>query len=432
MKKAIHSAVLCFSLLVSCPIYATVAYEVDIAKGIKLMSEGGFKDALILFQNALAASPGNTEALYYSAMAYSRLGEFDKAEGAFRGILDKDKDFVDAYLELGRIYYITGKCDDAESALKKYVSRADDAGLSKYASDMMQACRAEEDEGGMKRDYYLNISLGSQYDDNVIVEPSNPATPSDRKSDQRALVYLTAGKSLFERGVVSMKGDYSFYLSQHLHMSGLNVNSQSLGPTIEFGFSEALRPSLGYSLVYTSVGGDLYSLSHEYSAKVRVIVDEKSFTDILYEYTALKYWDSSLFQTASIRDGYKQSAGISQNYTGNFKAGLYLYFDTEDTNADYWSYEGFRLGGEISSEILPSLYGKLSAEYSEKEYGSLLPDAAEIRVDEAQKYSASLTYVINKTLSLQLTESYTVNDSNLELYNYRRNIMGLFLTAGVL
>lgn len=420
-------------LLTAAPcIHATVLHEVQIAQGIQKMSLGETKEALELFRQALEASPGNTEATYYSGVAYSRLGEFEKAEVVFKGILEKDKNFIDAYLELGRIYYITAKCDEAESNLKKYVSMSDDAELSKYASDMMQACRAEEGEGKAKKDYYLNLSLGSQYDDNVIVEPSNPVNPSDRKTDYRALLYLTAGKHLFKKGIVRIKGDYSFYLSQHQHMSGFNVNSQRIGPTVELGFSETIRPSAGYTFVYTYVGGNLYSINHEFSGRVKVIEDKKSSTEVTYEYSTLKYFDSDLFQAASVRNGNKHSAGIRQNYSDTFNADLYFYYDSENSDTAYWSYQEFRLGGDISSEILSSLYGKLSAEYGEREYDSMSPGASEIRLDEVQKYSGSLTYVINKTFSLLLNESYTVNDSNLDNYNYRRNIVGLFLTAGIL
>ncbi|MBI4826733.1 MAG: tetratricopeptide repeat protein [Nitrospirae bacterium] len=436
MKKysVIHPVVaaLGFLLFFASPLYAKEVRELYIAQGIQKMSEGMIRDALGFFEKALEASPGNAEAAYYSGMAYSRLGEFDKAEGIFKGILEKDKDFIDACLELGRIYYITAKCDEADSVLEKYVSMSDDGGLRKYASDMMQACRAEEDEGKGKKDYFINISLGSQYDDNVIVEPSDPASPADRKADFRELLYLAAGKHLFKKGVVSMKGDYSFYLSRHHNLSRFNVNYQKLGPAVEFDVSKTIKPSVAYSLGYTLIDGNLYSVNHKFSARVKVIEDKKSSTEAAYEYSLLKYFDSELFQTASIRDGYKHSAGIRQNYSDKFNAGLYFYYDSEDTDAAYWNYEGFRLGGDISSGILPSLYGSLSAEYSEREYDSISPGASEIRIDGIQTYSGSLTYVINRTFSLQLTESFTVNDSNLDLYNYRRNIAGLFLTAGVL
>lgn len=425
-------AALAFLLFAVSPVYSKEVRELYIAQGMLKMSAGEMKEALHLFSKALEVSPGNTEAAYYSGMAYSRLGEFDQAEGMFKGILDKDQDFIDAYLELGRIYYITSRCDEAENVLNKYASLSDDAELTKYASDMVHACRAEEGEAKPKKDYYLNISLGGQYDDNVTVEPTNPVSISERRSDYRALLYLTAGKHLFERGPARVRADYSFYFSQHLHLSDFNLNSQRLGPTVEFDFSKAMLPSIGYSFVYTIIGGDLYGINHEYFAKVKVIEDERSSTDIIYEYTRMKYWDSALFETASIRDGYKHSVGIRQNYSDKFNAGLYFYYDSEDTDADYWGYDGFRLGGDLSTELLPSLYAEVSAEYSERKYNSLSPSASEIRLDEVQNYSAGLTYVINKTFSLQLADSFTVNDSNLDIYNYRRNILGLFLTAGVL
>jgi len=49
-----------------------------------------------------------------------------------------------------------------------------------------------------------------------------------------------------------------------------------------------------------------------------------------------------------------------------------------------------------------------------------------------QQYSLRLTYFISETMSASITESYIVNDSNLGIFDYRRNITGIFLTVGVL
>lgn len=424
---------LAFLLLLNSTTYSAPREELLIAKGMQKMSEGKMKEALKLFDQALEVSPGNIEARYYSGMAHSRLGELKKAEDIFSGILQKNDKFNDAHLELGRLYYIQTECDKADNSLNKFVSISDDSDLNKYASEMMKACRDDEaaDRGGRPSGYYVNLSLGGQHDDNVIVEPTNTLNPSDRKSDFRALFYLTAGADIFERDFFKLKGVYTFYLSQHQHMTEFNVNYHELSPTIELDVSSMFKPSAGYSMGYTSIGGDLYSLNHKYFAKVKVVEDDRSSTDIMYEYSTTKYWDSDLFQTTSIRTGHKNSTGIRQNYSDNFNADIYFFYDAERAKVDYWGYDGFRVGGNISIEIVTSLYGGLSAEYSEREYEGISPSAAEIRLDRMQQYSCRLTYVVNDTFSLQLTEAYTINDSNLDLFNYRRNIVGIFLTAGV-
>jgi tetratricopeptide (TPR) repeat protein len=419
-------------LSLSSPVYATVEYEVNIAHGIQKMSEGRMKEALDFFNRALEAKPGNIEAAYYSGMAYSRLGEFESAEETFLGILERDEDFIDANLELGRLYYILGRCDSADANLDKFISASDDDGLKGYAADLKKACRAEEEEERGERGYFLNLSLGTEYDSNVIVEPDNPSSLADRKSDMRALLYLTAGKTIFDRGNISMKADYSFYLSTHHHLTGFNVNNQQLRPVIEFDLSRTVRPSVGYMLGYTLIGGDLYSLSHKYFGQVSIVEGVKHSTDLIYEYSTVRYWDTPLFQTATTRDGYMNTAGIKQNYSDSFKADLYFYYDMERTETEYWNYDGFRAGGDFSFEILSSLYGTVSGEYSERDYKSIYPSATASRLDKIQRFVASLTYAVNNTFSIQLTESFTLNDSNLELFHYNRNIAGIFLTAGIL
>ncbi len=423
-----------FILLITSPLYATVVHEVKIAEGIQKMSDGSMKEALSLFEEALEASPGNLEATYYSGMALSRLGEFERAEGVFNGLLEKDAGFQNAHLELGRLYYVLTECDKAEQSLDRFTSLSDDEEQNQYADEMKLACRGEEaeDRGGSKKEHYINLSLGLQHDDNVIVEPSNPVNPSDRKSDMKGLLYLAAGKTLFNRGAVTLKGDYTLYMSQHTHMSDFNLQFHQLSPTVEFDVSNIIRPSAGYSFGYTAIGGDTYTLKHDFFGKVKVVMDEKFSTDISYLYGKIKYRDSDLFETASIRNGHKNSVGIKQKYSDKFDVDLYFYYDKESTKTDYWDYDGFRVGGSISSEIVPLLYGSFAVKYSEREFDELSPGETELRHDKVQQYSGSLTYVINSRFSLMLSESYTINSSNLSIFDYRRNVISLFVTAGVL
>jgi hypothetical protein len=53
-------------------------------------------------------------------------------------------------------------------------------------------------------------------------------------------------------------------------------------------------------------------------------------------------------------------------------------------------------------------------------------------VDENQAYSIGAHYRFSKKLKISFTETYVENQSNLPLFDYHRNIVGLYLTAGLL
>jgi Flp pilus assembly protein TadD len=129
-------------ILILCMIsntYASNDFDVYIARGIDKINEKQFSEALEVLQKALELEPDDTEALYYTALAYTRLGELEKAEKLFLKIRDKDSN-PGINFELGRIYYVNEDCVKAEDYLSKFISLTDDESLKKYASTLIKDC----------------------------------------------------------------------------------------------------------------------------------------------------------------------------------------------------------------------------------------------------------------------------------------------------
>lgn len=201
----------------------------------------------------------------------------------------------------------------------------------------------------------------------------------------------------------------------------------------EVDVSEVFKPSAGYSLEYTLLGGELYSRVHTYYANVTVKESEKFSTEAIYEYRDHKYWNSDLFQSSSIRTGYQNTVGIKQNfYSGGLSGDIYYFSDFDRTRAMYWAFNGYRAGAELTYKLSSPLYIDISGEYSERRYRDEYLNSQKRRLDKMQQYSLRLTYLISKRVGISITESYTINDSNLSAFDYKRSIAGILLTVGVL
>lgn len=404
-------------------------YDLYIARGIQKINEGEMNDALEFLKKALELSPENPEATYYAGIAYSRLDNYKEAEDLFFKTLQLDDTAIDVYLELGRLYYVTSRCDKSEEFLSKFMSLSEDESSKTYATRLVKTCGKEVKE----RPYRLNIAFGSQYDSNVILEPSNPPVDADRKSDTRALAYITSGATLFEKEAFKLKADYNFYQSLHVHLSNYNVHYHKITPALEIAVSDIFKPSVGYSFEYTLLGGNRYSRYHTYYGKVSMQESKQLSAEAIYEYKDLKYWDSDLFKTNSIRSGHQNTVGLKQYLYLNRLAGdIYYFGDFNRAEESYWSFNGYRIGAELTYKILSPLYIYVSGEYNRRKYRDDFPDFQETRLDRMQQYSIRLTYLLSKRMAISLTESYIINDSNLILFDYKRNITGLFLTVGVL
>ncbi len=419
-----------FPLSVVSPLYAGAEdYELYIAEGIRKINQGSTEDAIVLLKKALKLSPENPEAVYYAGIAYSRNGNYKEAESLFLQTLQLDETSANAYFELGRIYYVTSRCDELGDLFSKFRDLSGDNALKGKVAELVDGCRKKAEE----KPFRFNISAGSQYDSNVILEPSNPPVSAERKSDARAVLYVTSGAVLLKERLIKLTLDYNFYQSLHINLHEFNVQYHKITPALEVTFSDALRSSVGYSLEYTLLGSDLYSRFNTFYGKFSVKESEKLSTEAIYEYRNQKYWDSDIFQTNSIRSGYQNTVGIKQNfYSKPLRGEIYYFSDFNRAKEGYWAFDGQRLGVKLAYKITPPLHINVSSEYNERRYRNDSPGFQERRLDRMQQYSLRLTYLISERMSASITESYIVNDSNLSIFDYRRNITGLFLTVGVL
>jgi tetratricopeptide (TPR) repeat protein len=418
-------------LLFLCPGYSSAQdYEVYIARGIQLINEEKFSEALGSLQKAHSMMPDSLEANYYTGVAHSRLGNYKEAEELLLHSMQMGESDANVHFELGRLYYITSECDKSEVYLSKYKSMSDDTAVKEYASRLMETCG--EEEAGEKK-YYLNISVGGQHDTNVILEPTNPIVAADEDSDIRAIVYVSAGGEIIEAGAWKFIADYNFYQSFHDELDDFNIHYHKIKPSLELNVSEMFIPSVGYSFEHTHFGGDKYSRVHTYFGKLIVRESDRLSTEAIYEYRDNTYLDSDLFETNSDRSGYQHTFGLKQNFYGSRLAGdIYIFSDTDRAKRNYWSHSGYRIGAEIVYKVLSSLFLNVSGEYNRRMYKDEFPGFDESRLDRMQQYSARVTYLFSKRLSVSVADTYTINDSTLSVFDYDRNVAGVFITVGVL
>jgi tetratricopeptide (TPR) repeat protein len=414
-------------------IYAADNYELLVAQGIQRINEEKYSEALEFLEKALELSPEDPEATYYSAITFSRLNELERAEELFLKILKDDKSATNVYYELGFIYYVKASCAKSNDYLSKFISRSDDESLKNYAGHLIEDCYDTEKADKEEKSYKLNITVGGQYDDNVTIEPENPVKPADRKSDGKIIAYLTTAATLFKKGVISLKADYNFYQSIHFDLNDFNVHYHKITPALEIDISNTIKPTVGYSYEHTLFGGERYSGVNTFFTNLNIKESEYLSTDVIYKYRDLRYEDSELFETNSIRTGYQNTIGVMQDFHINRLSGDVYYF-SEHNRADeeYWSFNGYKLGAELVYQIISPMYLTIVGEYSENRYRDDYLGSLEKRFDKMQHYTVVLTYKISRRMNIYFSEDYSINDSNLSDFEYKRNIAGIFLTVAVL
>jgi tetratricopeptide (TPR) repeat protein len=419
-------------LLTAPVLYAAEKSEVYIAQGIVKINAGQYSEALELLEKALELSPDNTEAEFYTAVAYARLGQLSKAERLFKEIVKEEKFSSNVYLEMGRISYSRGECRSAENYLTTFNELSDDAVAKGYADSMIEGCTKMRAD---KKPYKLELSVGGQYDNNVILEQSNPPINVGEKDDSRLVALITAGARVFENKSSRVQVDYNFYQSLHGNLDEYNVHYHRLSPSLELTLSDIIKPTLGYKFEYIDFGGDEYGLIHTYFTEINIKESRSCSLDAIYNYKDNDYKDTGEFTDNSDRKGNQNIYGIRQNFAADkLKGDIHYFYDENDADVDHWSYEGQRVGALLSYRLKDPLLVKATVDFTKRDYDKDFPGLSQLktRQDDIQKYGLVIQYVINEKMAVSLTESFTNNDSNLVEYDYDRNVIGLLFTYGVI
>lgn len=112
MSKRIVSALLMALLLVACNRDPNVAKKKYLENGNKYFERGKYKEALIMYKNALKRDQKYGEAYYRSALAEMKLGRLSFAARDLNRAVELQPENLDAYVKLANIYltaYISDK-----------------------------------------------------------------------------------------------------------------------------------------------------------------------------------------------------------------------------------------------------------------------------------------------------------------------------------
>jgi len=406
---------------------ASAQSEIEVARGIELVNAGRFQEAVAPLERALAAEPTNQEALYYGGLAHSRLGEYETANALLERALEIEES-AEIHFELGRVRALTGRCADAEAFFARYERLGSDEPGRKAAESLLRGCSGSRSASRVR----LGISLGGQYDSNVILEPLYSPAPKPAQADWRALLYVTAGATALKTPTIALDLGYSFYGSVHQNLHDYDTIANRLSALLALPAWGRVRPSLGYSFEYSYFDGNPYNRTHRGSVQVEVREGERAATEVVFEARDALFWDSELFTDNADRTGTGESAGLRQRWSsGPIETAFALYAERDRAREDWWASDGWRASGQALWRPAAAIAVGLSGEYQARDYDAPYPGQEATRADRTQTWIATISWSPARALSLTISESWSHSDSNLEFYEYTRNIVGLYATIGL-
>jgi tetratricopeptide (TPR) repeat protein len=400
-------------------------FERSIARGIDKLNTMEPGEALPFFEKALELAPGDPEALYYAGTAQALLHNLVEAEAYLLQAFEKSGS-QDVCFELGLLYYRLARWDKAREYLDTFMRDAGEDERRADAEKIIELCRREQ----RGRRFFVTASVGGEYDSNVTLEPDTSPVGGIGKSDFRAVFFLAAGSSLPTMKQLGFSLDYNFYQTLHEDLDDFDVHYHRVGPKCFWAVSPILKPALSYAFDYTRYGGESYSREHMLHGSLEIRQADRAWTEAVYRYSDRDYQDSPLFERNSERSGDGSRFGLREHFTFRGMAGqIYGFLDSERAREAYWSFDGYRLGGELRFAVRAPFYLYLSGEYYRRQYKQAFPLYDERRDDSLWQAGVSLSWVLTDRVTLMLTDRYMDGDSNLDVFEYKRNMAAVFASA---
>lgn len=405
-------------------------------QGLIYFDSGNFKDAYDLFLKAFKADPANLNINFYLGRAAFESGNYEMALMAFERILIVQPDSVRIKLEMARTFHRLGLRDSARQYFEEVLAANPPDSVRRNIEIFLA------DIAGSERRHFFSgqIAAAVDWDDNVYAAPvsdvvdttlgevvlqGHGAKPTsdfifnttgvlNHKYQPPDSPYAWASSGAAYTALYHKESDLdTLYLAANsgpeMHSKSYVVRLHGLANYLEFDWDRFLR----------SVGGELI---------VGLLFSPNALVNFSAKYENKKYY------TIDERDSHNFNLKAESIFLyGPNRISLVAAGEIEDAENDVYSYN--QAGALINCErILP--YGMLVFGYYEYRY-RVFQDEQPLfdkkRRDNLHYAGAGLSKTIWRTadfrqdLSLRFNYRYTRSDSNVELYEFDKNVFSASL-----
>jgi len=136
----------------------------------------------------------------------------------------------------------------------------------------------------------------------------------------------------------------------------------------------------------------------------------------------------------SAKDALNWNISVSPIFTeGDNRFTATLLKERENADQDYWSYDRLKFGIRYDRNFSHNLSFFTNLDFKHTYYDKLKPGEAVIRSDYIQETGVGLNKLLwqtpkGRSLSLQISYTYTKAQSNLTLYEYRKDVSAALMS----
>ncbi|NWF51731.1 MAG: tetratricopeptide repeat protein [Nitrospirae bacterium] len=331
-----------------------------------------------------------------------------------------------ADFQIGIAYLKEKNLKEAREKFRAIVIVSPESDLSAFAREYEDAITKRL---ALEREWRFNAGIAYQYDDNVILNPEIEIAGIPKGEDWATVATFNAGYTPRLLGPWTINTQYSLYINRHRRIETHDIMSHTLTIVPGYNFrNSSFNLFLSYNYTWLNDQRYLYFISA--SPQLNIALGENHIGQVSAGYSKKEFIWTETTTGISIgpdedRDADVFDASIGWIYLfsgGRGFMNLKYEFSSENTDGRNWSYIGNRGSANILIPLLANLRMNISGEVFHQNYRDVHTIFGIKRRDKIYSASGVISYEFYKGASFLLQYAHIRDDSNIPIYDYKRNI----------
>ncbi len=395
------------------------------------------KDAVPILQKLEASGfePGQTAFLL--GITATKEGKYSEALDYFRKAQTDPKMAQEATFQASLALAALNRVKEAQKTMAESIALNPQSQTADFAQRYL-GILAERAES--LRPFHITVSAGYDYDSNISVSPSSPGQVTNISGkggsvfNQAALMEYT----LLPAGPFSILGQYAYFQNFHPTVTGFDIMSHFIGFTPTYGFKNG-RFWFPVSYTYMDLQSSKYYTGFLLTPTYLHMPTEHIGIEFGLKYNR-QYYTSPVFFSQDDRSG--KALG------GSF--GLYYFFKKQkgfaqvrasvehnNTTGNNWDSTTYRLLTTLLYPITDKWKSSIFVDLMNQPFNNVFFNGVTFgnvvgaplvpqpkRLDQIVILGMQTSYELLKDLEFGIHWYYIRDNSNVNLYNYKRQIVG--------
>lgn len=430
--------------------------------GLAYFQEQRYREALSELQRAAQFDPHNAAVQFYQGYTLYQLRRYREALAPFERTIALDPaQALSAQYYRGLALFAMESDAQARVAFEAAQTADPTSTIGQNAARYLEALKARERD---RRLWQVEGSASLQYDSNVILQGTLPATLAISRQADGATVFNAAGRVFATRTSLWQAGaEYNFFQNLHFTLHDFDIRSHTFGLFGRAKFDPVtLRLGVHYDM--TALDNARFSDAYTLQPSATIQATPELFTRISVQYRSEHYFNDPppppdptvppADPAVRGRDGWNVRTGFDQFWLFNKQrsyARLSYHYDTQRNEGSDWDYNGHEVRLGVQTPLWAGITLDASSSYYRFNYRnvnsfSCCYDArgglgildldpvspsldTQVRTDNRYTGGIALSRDLGSYLTLSAGYVYTRNQSNIAFFDYRRNLVTLAVSG---